>query len=746
MAKGAPVGLFDRLTRKSTSFRWKQSSAARFIEYDFSFGSFQWPSRTTTSTAPVLAERDARWYGPGDSVEVAGLRLPGGMIYVGNTLPSARGWNEPSLIVPGRRADLRKPDRGGQQMYYRLGYESMARSSRGAYLEWLAEGRRNPATSASYPFLFLCGLERRVLVDIAEDDALLAELPAIRAEAQALLDLYGDRDYHFATRAGNFVSLVDLMGDDLAGEVIGEPPPLGVRTWEVPLALRIGLGRFVARRQPIPAAWALSWGWHHPEIPQWMPMLRCTAEFARMFPIRYREAFGDGLLVRPGKRAVAFHYHPANSTLGGGSVELPGIPDVFHHRGPAGKLLAVVAQASTDLDAYSRWTGDRPERRRRLPALARLPAPLIDDSVEEIRRFRGWVNGQLAGAGTAVLPGSALIAQWQLSGPDRPVRPVRPDRLTKPDATFLAYLLGHLGFGIEPDVRFGGQPIAAQRPAVLFRLEGAAPGSDSTVSAAYSAATVLAQLAAAVNGASAADGVADGNPSDRIASLLRLSGPERARLDAHATMLANTDVTLTGLTKRLDALGDAGRAAIGEMLLALVTGASNVSPARVTMLMKIYRTLKLDPATVPGRLHARMTEARPSPARDPVLVRPGGAAEPGFRLPSEDRPAASPAGHEVALDHDAVRQRLADSEAVAALLGDIFAEPDDRAVPPAAAPGPAPAADGASPDDVAFPGLDLAHSRLLRDLAARDGWARAEFDALAGRYHLMPDGALDSLN
>ncbi len=578
----------------------------------------------------------------------------------------------------------------------------------------------------------------------------MGELPAIRAEMVALRETYGAGNSSLQSHATEFISLIDLMTDDLSRVELGDPPPLTSPTWSIPLELRIGLGRFVARKQPIPSEWALAWGWYDPEIPQRTPVTRCTEAFSRLFPIRYRETFGDGLVVRRGKRRVSFHYHPASFALLGGSLELDSIPDVFGLKAPQRKLFALFSQVSTELDAYSRWIGHDPGRVRMLPALARLPSVLLDDAYDEIRQFGNWANDQLDGKSKAVLEGETVIARWQSS---------RPERLSKPEATLLAQMLEHLGFGVEPDVRFGGQPIAAQRPAVLFRLEGSVPQS---VTPAYSAASVLAHLAAAVSGAGGADGIRTSREasrlSDQVSAVLHLSGPERARLDAHVALLGSADVKLTGLTKRLEDLGDTGRAAVGEILVGLATDGGMVSPAKVTMLMKVYRMLKLDPTSVPSRLHARMTVSRPGPAREPVLVRPAAAGEPGYRIPPrDDRRGGSLAGPDVALDHATIQQRLADSDAVFALLGSIFAEPEnDRGRPsprpeqqrPAATgvPEGGPATDDRAPDDEALAGLDPAHSRLLRDLVVRDVWTRAEFDALAARYHLMPDGALDTLN
>lgn len=743
---GTPVGLFDRLTRKSTSFQPRRSSRALYVDYDFDLGSIQLMDRYE----PVEPPADARWYGPGENADVAGLTIPGGLVYVGQYLPSPAGWNEPSLIDPTVRVNRRNPDRTGKHLSYWLTYDSIPPTSRGAYLEWLADGRRSPSTPIGYVFLFMYGLERRVLVDILENDAPMGELPAIREEMAVLLDTYGSGNVSFQSHAREFIGLIDLMTGDTAMDVAATPPPLTARTWSIPMDLRIALGLFAARKQPVPAEWALAWGWYNPEIPQRTPMTRCTDAFSRLFPIRYRERFGDGLVVRPGKRRVSFAYRPASAALLGGSMELDSIPEVFHHKGPAGKLALCFAGVSAELDAYSRWIGGAPERARMLPALARLPTLLIDDSIPEIRRFRIWLNDQLNGESRAVLTGEAVIAQWQPSG---------PDRLSKADATFLAQMLEHLGFGIEPDVRFGGQPLAAQRPAVLFRLEGAATRAATP---AYSAASVLAHLAAAVSGAGDTDGIPTSREasrlSEQVSAVLHLTGPERSRLDAHVALLGAADVKLTGLTKRLDDLGETGRTAIGEILVGLATDGGMVSPAKVTMLMKVYRMLKLDPASVPGHLHAVMTESRPGPAREPVLVRAAGAGEPGYRIPSrEERTGGSAPGGDLALDQARIEARLADSEAVSVLLGSIFAEPEDDRHRPEALPGrqgatvtdvseSLPEIDSRASDEVSLAGLDPAHSRLLRELVVRDAWTKAEFDALAARYHLMPDGALDTLN
>jgi hypothetical protein len=92
------------------------------------------------------------------------------------------------------------------------------------------------------------------------------------------------------------------------------------------------------------------------------------------------------------------------------------------------------------------------------------------------------------------------------------------------------------------------------------------------------------------------------------------------------------------------------------------------------------------------------------------------------------------------LDPARVEVKLADSAAVSALLSDIFVDEEEPAAPPAA-PDPPPAGDGER-----LAGLDTPHSSLLRALAAREAWTRAEVEVIASERGLLPDGALDTIN
>jgi hypothetical protein len=93
-----------------------------------------------------------------------------------------------------------------------------------------------------------------------------------------------------------------------------------------------------------------------------------------------------------------------------------------------------------------------------------------------------------------------------------------------------------------------------------------------------------------------------------------------------------------------------------------------------------------------------------------------------------------------------VQAKLRETRTVAALLGEIFAADDQPTAvgPPVSVPMPA-AVPVPVPENVVA-GLDGVHTELLRRLARRPSWTRAEFRAAAASVGLLPDGALDVLN
>lgn len=661
------------------------------------------------------------WVPPGVPVEVGGLTLPGGMIYVGRQLRAANGsGTDPALINPKLRGDFHRPDWSGATVGYWPSYSGITPQARAAYLTWLAGGRREPNVPVSYPFLFFYGLERRILVDATKPGPARDEVPLIRAEVARLLDLYG-KNHSFHMYATGFLDLIDFYGTSTDTTT---PPERTQETWPVPMGLRAALGEFAAEGTPVPADWALAWAHFHPEIYPRTPATRCPAEYEKLFRARYTAKFGAGLSVRATKTLLHHEYQSASAGIGKAELTTA-LPDVFTQATPSKKLADLVEDCTNSLDAYSRYLGRHPEAHGTLAATALLPPELVADAGGELALLTRYLDQQLSKATPALIDAKDLLAFWPST---------TPGKLAKADAVALAQLLSAHGVGLEPDVRLGG-PVLSGGPAVLFRT---LPDQPTAPSLAYAAAAVLLHLAAAVS-------IADGHASDTETAHLRdhleaamhLSRPERLRLHAHLTWLLAGQTKLTGLTKRLALLTETQRDAIGDFLTMVAAADGDVSPAEITTLTKIFKLLGLDPASVYSKVHAATTGSLP--ATGPVSVRPESPGAPGYAVPPRPTPDVSAPGQRgvMRLDEATVAAKLAETATVSALLGSIFADDDQ----PPSTPQPA-----ATPGAPAVAGLDGPHSALLRVLAGRPTWSRAELEAECAALALLPDGALDTLN
>jgi tellurite resistance protein len=647
------------------------------------------------------------------------------MIYVGSGLRPVsghRGNVEPALLNPHPSVSWSRPDHEGRLMHYWPSYSTIDPASRAAYLHWLSSGRKDPAAALGYVFLFYYGIERRVLVDAQSSDQARAEIDDLLVEVERLLGIYG-ANHSFRGYASSFLSVARLLHRPIDPATLR--PPRDWNGWEVPLSLRIALGTFAAEGKPVPPDWAYSWVLFSPEIYLRTPGKRCPDEFEELFKIRYAEAFsGEGLKVRPNKTPIQVEYRPASPSFPGSvSASLGSLPDVFGLAGPLRKLREIVDRTLQDLDVYSRWVGrtgdvDSPA------ALSLLPPELARGrQSEEGRRFVAWIEERLAGGEVAVMNAAELAEHWPCQD---------PEKISKREAEMLALFLAQHGFGVEPDVRFGGPPPGSGK-AVLFRLPDEAAAE---LDASYHSATVLLSLAVAV---SSADGeISPGEEAHLFAyvgSALPHSPAGRVRLKAHLRWLITAPPGLAGLKKKIEPLAEAQRREIGRFLISVAGADGHVDADELKLLARIYPLLGLDAQGVYSDVHA-LASAEAPPAAEPVTVLPAGPRPSGFSIP----PVSKPGG--VLLDPRKIQAKLAESEDVAGLLEGIFA-PDEE---PARAVAPLPSVPSEPSGPPPIGGLDAVHSDFLRRLARKGAWERIEVERLAGEFGLLPDGALEVIN
>ena len=662
-------------------------------------------------------KRISRWVAPGETVTIRGLEISCGMFYMGSVLLNHEGrriTNEPSIINPAKPVD---PTETLTSPYWYGGhasYQSMSAGDRWRYLEWLASGRAMPATP-SFVSIFLCGLERRALVDAPYDPVAQAEIPAIEAEVHRLISQHNA--YMFSYQAKQFLLALRLVTGDLNSENLRPPAP--DESWEVPLELKIGLGGFALRGEPLPPKWALAWTRSDPNIRLSTPARRCPKEFNELFLKRYAAQHGGGISVRNNKTRIRFHYTPSNRSLWGSvTLEAPNLPDVTRQRKVTWALSMLALAVSKELDPYSRWVSMHHERTS-LRASALLPAE-IGVRRKAVKEFRRWAESKLNGGSSVELPVREFVDLWSRSS---------TGNMTRREAEQLSEFLERMTYGIEPDIRFGGVEPARVDRLIFFRLpEPGQPGQ----SADYGRALTLLRLGLVValnNGAASAAQTA---LLERFVTRAPgLDTNERARLNARLHWSLARPVDIKGLKQRCAELpGDEERQQLARFLVVLAGIDNRFGSDELKALERAYKLLGLKHQEIARDVHAIATAMH-----EPVTIIPADTDAPAYTLPAE-RP--EPPKNRVRLSSERVASIEAETRRVGTVLGDVFGE-DEVAEPEAV-----------SMTESESPALQLdlndAHLGLARRLIEREQWTRTEVESICAELGLLASGAIETLN
>jgi uncharacterized tellurite resistance protein B-like protein len=656
----------------------------------------------------------AAWIAPGGSATVQGYAT-GDLVYVGRVFTALRDGGEPSLIDPALPIDPQQANSSGDGINYWPSYREISAASRTAYLQWLAGGRKDPHVYIGYVFIFFYGLERRVYELVKSGGSNSDELLAIAREVSRLLALHAPRSNSFGSYGG---ALLDLIASI-------EPRALTLRRYDsarpgygIPLRVKIALGDLSLAGKPIPGALALEWIASTVYLPT--PATRCPNEFELLFHVRYAQQFGDGLVIKPNKTFIDLTYRPASSALDELRVKKRDIPDVTQLERPIAKLTELARECCSALDPLSRFLGKNPYSHESLAAFALLPDELVEATPSaDAKSLASLIASRLEADGRAHL-GAGELLQF--------VRMAKPDKVSKNEAMLLAQALERIGYGIEPDVRLGGPVFEPDTRAIVFRR---LPDCPSTATEEYAAATLLIRLGAIVSAADDAVSQSERELLERhIEERLQLTPGERQRLAVHLAWVIDADLGMTGLKRRLESLSQEARHAIGKLLIDVAATDGQVDAREMKILEKLYALLALPPSELYRDVHAAHALDE-----EPVVVDQPAATPKGFPIPPKPAPRATTAA---GLDMSRVRLKIAETREVSALLSSIFVEEET--------PAPAVPATLAATRDDRIGTLDAAHSELLRRLAARESWPRAEMEQLAAELSLLPDGALETIN
>ncbi len=699
----------------------KQPPAPEF-SISFSFGQSVAPSEknvlfTPSELMPAGPSMVGRWMSPGEEITLAGLKISGGMFYVGNTRLDGGLFEEPSLIDPQALVTIKDAPSDLPLHGYYPSYKNLSADAKKRYLQWLADGRKDSDASIGFVFIFFYGLERRFFIDAKRDELAKREMPFILAEIARLVAIYSAHP-SFARYATNFLEYG--MAKNISKEYYlfpaQEADPL---CYHVPISLKICLGQLVRDGKPVPADWALLWATCTPTISLRTPAQRCFDIFKAMFIDTYKREYGDGIKLKELKSRVEVSYAPSSYAVSQ-FIErcVTNLSDVSFSQPYIKKLSKVVDLCTSLLEPYSRYLGRNSGSENTLEALLHLPYQYWPAAMKQPL----VALEEAVGVDAMLLSWSDLAARINITstGP-----------LNKAQYEGLATILAHHHMSIEPHPEGGSKRPKGDEWVVIYPINpqetlNKNQSSVDTMSAFVDLACVV------LNTDEDKSEVTIAFLKEQIGSMTFLTHSQSVRLVAKALLGTQVSPTLSFVKKTIDGLDDEQKALVGKLLVAFVKADNSITPAKVKVLEQLYKLLSLDVKQVYSDLHSN--EARiVSTSKSGSVTKAAGSAS--------------------SLDMARVAQLKQETLQVTAMLASVFTENDgehDDIHQPQQAKTEASLEQADEPttlgDTSSLFGLDDDLSQFLRALIARPEWARDDLSALANTMGLMLDGALEQIN
>ena len=661
-----------------------------------------------------LSRKPSKWYSAGQSVNVQGYDIPGGLIYVGESPLDRYSYaTDDCLINPKLRVSPAEPWEGAEEMSRWPIYAYLSPKCRGAYLKWLAGGRSEPKAHIGNVILFFYGLERRLFVDGQKETIPGTEMDEIAQEVNRLLRIYGEDDF-FRRIANNLLAMdwILYQGGKHVPAYIDFNDKSGLQPFQVVLA------EYVAAGEPMPSDIALQWIKLHPKFRLRTPARRCEEEFKELFSHRYTQKFGEGMIVKPNKKTLRLIYRAASySTKRSLDIHLSELPDPFLLTAPLNRLAPLAEECATKLDLYSRFLGRKNNDPTSVVGLALLPRELLLKS--PAGQTAELQLAQACADGVGLMSVERLCACFDANV---------PLRINKEEAESLAALVEGVGFGMVPDVRFHNIKPSLDGKVVVFP---GGYGKDFRPSREYQTLGTILQLGAMV---SQIDGRFSPSGEAALQNLVNesrgLAKAEKASLLAFLQWCFNNPQGTAGIKQRMSEVSTAEKAAISRILISVACADGRIDPKQVKQLEKLYTTLGLNKEQVVSDLHTLAT------ANEPVTVG-FRDSQPSFTIPTPTVEPENPKGF--SLNEDLIRARTEETRQVRGVLEGIFSEQEEEQV------------ENTTTTATSAPGnplaaLDKAHQDFFHSLVQQEAWKRSSLHELCKELGLMVDGAMEVLN
>ena len=666
-----------------------------------------------------IQKKSATWYGVGDAVNIEAFNITAGLIYVGEKLSVDKygGGNEASLINPKLSM---YPVKEGEEWKHKMGYwpkyESISSYSRGVYLKWLADGRNRENIDIGYVFLFFYGLERRLLVDAQQGKVSENERLVIVQEIIRLLKIYGSNG-SFHRYANNLLAMEWTLyqNDKSIQNYINFEDGIYLEVLHVFL-----FRNYVLTQKPIPADVALKRGVWYLAGSFRTPIYRCKEEFFILFEKRYKEKFGDGIILKANDSPVVFQYHAASPSLNIDlDLKIPNIKTVFMPAASLTQLEKLLEECTVLLDSYSRYLGRKGDPNTVI-GLSFLPKDLMG-KLPRIKKIQLILFNLCQG-------GHILISLQQLY---KVFGDKVPEKFNTKESEVLSILIENMGYGIIPNIKFHNLKPMLDCKVLIFKN---GHGCNFSPSKEFQIMTVILRLGAMVTHAK------QDTPSlgEKILQNLikgndKLNEIEKRFLTEFLYWCLRVLKNVTLIKQKLSDMSNKEKTAISQILIAVANSEGYIKPEQIKKLEKLYVMLGLSKEQVSNDIH-QVSIIDNEPVT--VALRDG---KKSFHIKNQELGEDKLSGF--VLNKNLIKIREEETLRVKGVLSEIFSEQgEDKKFHVTQESATAVQLNySASP-------LDEKHYKFLKILIKKEMWDRKLLYDRCKELGLMLDGALEVLN
>jgi len=674
-----------------------------------------------TSRPPAVARTrqppDMQWLGSGRDLQVHGYWITDALVYYSPRCQAVREASCIDLSLPVGRP-VAEP-RGA--LGYWPQYAEVSPDQRANYLQWLAEGRKNPLDDIGYAFIYFYGLERRALVDGQDHELILHEVVRLLSQYR-----------QSASFGGYLGSFVEYLSAQRGLEHLDDN---WFQLFLARSASPVALAWLVVNDRPLPVDLALAVAKQDVRSPRSVVANRVPEHFRDLFGRRYQERFGGGMKLRTAARPHRLEYRPGSPTLlysTGLQARQPiSIPNVLGIASQFRPLVQIWTDCIEELRPLSRRAAKGLDLTTREAYWALPPELRAETDHPDRPKWEEVVTAQTPSGAFALVQVSSLA---QLQGIEK-----RP-RLTQKQSEDLAATAYAVGFAIAPDCRAVSRAYRWDEHVALFRMEEPTPPRD----AAFPSAACMTELGIAL---AAADGTAEDAEVQHITDFLgnqfALSPGDAMHLDGYRRVLLKQPPRIGSLGKRLrENLTSDQRELIGRFLVGVAAASGSIHRKEITALRSAYRSLAVEPA----KLDELLAEMRGP--EEPIEVQAGVPMPAGEPIPGRAAPPLEPL---VVLDMSRVHRLLKETAQVEVILREAMRAAEDVDQVQAIA------ALGQSASSTAvtvvptlprhlLAGLDERYYPVIAELLTREEWQPQDLDSLARRHGFMRSGMLGVIN